>query len=137
MAEGGLSPPHKLSLDLDQSKQSSQWKKWINELQIYFTAAGITDDTRQKALLLYLAGDEVREIYETLNDNFNTFQSAVTCLNGYFLDNPNLTFERFQFYSAHKKQGESSKSYITRLKTLAASCDFENYTTQDAICEKL
>ena len=135
MAEGGLSPPNKLSLDLDQSRQSLQWKKWINELQIYFTAAGITDDARQKALLLYLAGDEVREIYETLNDNFNTFNSAVTCLNGYFLDNPNLTFERFQFYSAHKKPGESSKAYITRLKTLASSCDFENYTTQDAICD--
>ena len=136
MAEGGISPPARLILDVDTAVQSQQWKRWINELKIYFIAAGITDVDRQRALLLYLSGDEIRDIYDTLGDNIKTFQSAVTVLDNYFLDNPNLTFERFQFNSAQKKPNESSKAYITRLKTLALTCDFENYTTPDAIVDQ-
>ena len=68
MADGGLPTPHTLVLDVDSSVQAKQWEEWITEVDMYFVAANIKDKARQRAVLLYLAGKEVRGIYETFQD---------------------------------------------------------------------
>ena len=41
--------------------------------------------------------------------------------------------ERFKFHSAATNSSEGFLSYLTRLKKLARSCNFDNYSTGDAI----
>ena len=40
-----------------------RWKTWVSDFKTYLVANAITDDTRKCALLLYLAGPRVREIF--------------------------------------------------------------------------
>ena len=46
------------------------WKKWLADFEMFTTAAGITDNTRKRALLLYQAGSRGSKI-TTINENAN------------------------------------------------------------------
>ena len=50
------------------STLDQRWKQWLTKFQTYFTASGITDDTQKRAMLLYLAGPAVKNVFETLPD---------------------------------------------------------------------
>ena len=133
---GVITTPHRLHLSIDASQQSQQWTDWIAELELYFTADNITADKRKYALLLYLGGSEIRDIYNTLEDENKTFSSARELLNKYFVDKKNLVFERYQFNSLQQKSEESAKAFLVRLKKVGMSCDFASYTLEDAIIDK-
>ena len=42
------------------------WKKWLTNLENLFVALDIKDEKRQKALLLYYAGNDVSDIFNTV-----------------------------------------------------------------------
>ena len=50
------------------SSLGQRWKQWLTRFKTYITASGITDDTQKRAMLLYLAGLAVQDIFETLSD---------------------------------------------------------------------
>mgnify|MGYP001951249056 CR=1 FL=1 len=106
------------------------------ELELYFLASGITDQSRQKALLLYIGGAELREIHSTLNDTNDSFTEAKKLFDTYFLPKKNLTFERSKFRAAVQLQGESAQAFVTRLRSLAKSCEFDQYSTNSAIIDQ-
>ena len=39
------------------------WKKWLTDFEMFITAAGITNNTRKRAQLLYQVWSCVREIF--------------------------------------------------------------------------
>ena len=47
-------------------------------------------------------------------------------LNAYFKPQSNNAFEIYNFHQAKQKDGESIDTFTTRLKQLAATCDFQN-----------
>ena len=56
--------PHFDPFDIHADSAIAQrWRKWIKCLENLFIAAAITDKKRQRALLLYYAGEEVCEIF--------------------------------------------------------------------------
>ena len=77
MAEAGIPAPRRLILSEEASAQSRQWTEWSKELIIYFEAAGITAGKRKRALLLYLGGEVLRDIYESYEDTEKTFESTL------------------------------------------------------------
>lgn len=135
MAESGIPSPCKLILRDDASAQSQQWEQWLQELTMYFEAANITAGKRKRALLLYLGGEQLRNIYETYEDTDKTFESTQGLLSAHFKQKKNTTFERFKFNGTKLIHGENTLSYITRLKKLAKSCDFDQYSAEDAIVD--
>jgi len=135
MATIDLNPPQPLSLSSNPAT-SQVWEKWIASLSLYFLASNITDKSRQKALLLYLGGEDLREIYSTLDDKGTTFEEAKLVLDLYFLPKKNLTFERSKFRTATPLTGESSQSFITRLRSLANTCEFDKYSKESAIVDQ-
>ena len=136
MAEISLTPPPPLVLDINTTQQQQKYEKWIENLELYFTAAGIIDSKRKKALLLYLGGEDLRTIHHTLEDDSDTYEKAVEELNTYFVVRINLTFERNIFRNVIQQVDESSKSYITRLKEAAQTCNFAEYSTEAAIIDQ-
>jgi len=136
MATIDLTPPQTLTISSNQSSAGQVWAKWIASVELYFLAAGITDKQRQKALLLYLGGDELREIHRTLEDKGTSFDDSKTLLDAYFLPKKNLTFERSKFRSTVQAVGETSQTFLTRLRSLAMSCDFNNYSSDAAIIDQ-
>ena len=84
--------------------------------------------TRKRALLLYSAGEEVSDIFETLPDQGEEkdYAKAVTPLNGYFQLKVNKTREIYMFRNATQNFGESLDSYCIRLRRLAQTCEFDH-----------
>ena len=68
----------------DQSSLSQQWKTWIKWFETYIVATNITDDKQKRAMLLYQAGPDTQDIFETLEDTGEDYNTAKTKFAEYF-----------------------------------------------------
>ena len=110
----------------DPSSLSQRWKTWAKRFKTYLTALNITDDGQKRAILLYQAGEATQEIFETLPDTGTTYDTAIAKLTAYFSLKKNVDFEVFQFRQAKQKEGETVAQFATRLRKLAATCEFDD-----------
>ena len=136
MTDLGLTTPPPLCLSASTSDQQQIWEQWIEVLECYFTAAAIQSGKRRKAVLLYVGGEELRTIHKTLNDEDETYDATKKLFNEHFRSKRNYTFERFKFRRLTPHSDESAIHFITRLKSQALMCNFEEYTPDDAICDQ-
>jgi len=81
-----LPPFPSFSVHEDKVSVGPWWKKWLKRFKIYLAAHDVKDATRKRALLLYSAGEEVSDIFETLPDQGEEkdYVKAVTALNRLF-----------------------------------------------------
>lgn len=110
----------------DRTSIGQRWKTWIKRFETYLLATNITNDGQKRAMLLYQAGTETQEIFETLADTGDDYATAKTKLEDYFLPKKNVTYEIFQFHQAKQQAGEIVEQFATRLRKLAAYCEFDN-----------
>ena len=47
---------------------AARWQTWLSEFEMLLAGSGITNATRKRALLVYLARSRVREIFQHLTD---------------------------------------------------------------------
>ena len=132
MSDLGLTPPAPILLSTSLSDQPHVWENWISTLEFYFEAANIQKSKRKKALLLYIGGEELRRIHKTFNEEYETRNQ----FEEYFHGKINLTFERNTFRCLTPQSDESNVHFITRLKTQSLKCDFNNYSSDHAICDQ-
>ena len=101
------------------------------EKGVYFViASGITDDGRQRALLLHLIGPDTQEIFETLTDQGNTYGESMQALDTHFSVQKNIPFETSKFHQAKQHSQESIEQFITRLRKLSLHCEYDNKTDE-------
>jgi hypothetical protein len=50
----------------DQTSVSQRWKTWTKRFETYLIATNITDDRQKRAMLLYQAGPDTQDIFDTL-----------------------------------------------------------------------
>ena len=79
---------------------AQRWRKWIKRLENLFVAADIKDKTRQSAFLLYYAEEEVCDIFETLPQSGDDFETAKEKLTEYFDPEKNVEYETCNFQQA-------------------------------------
>ena len=57
---------------------SKKWDVWKDDFTLFVVASGITNTDQKKALLLHMAGKEVKEIYRSLKtDTVDTFEEVL------------------------------------------------------------
>ena len=117
-------PPFDPDSDIGASV-APRWKTWVADFKTYLVANAITDNKRKKALLLYLAGPRVREIFRQIPETGeeDAFNTALTKLNEYFEPQKNTLYEVYKFRQAAQGPQETLDQYHTRLRTLGATCD--------------
>ena len=108
------------------SSLSQRWKAWTKRFQTYLAAMNIVNDKQKRALLLYQAGQETQEIFETMSDTGDDYATAQKKLDDYFSPKKNVDFEVFQFRQAVQQKGETVDQFATRLRKIAANCEFHN-----------
>ncbi|XP_065066522.1 uncharacterized protein LOC135692352 [Rhopilema esculentum] len=110
----------------DQSNLAARWKTWIKRFQTFLKAANVSNKTQQRALLLYQAGPEVQDIFETLADTGrdDDMDAAIKSLTEYFAPAQNTDFEIFRFRQAKQQPQETLETFHTRLRKLAQTCLF-------------
>ncbi|CAC5363672.1 unnamed protein product [Mytilus coruscus] len=67
-----------------ESAADQRWKKWTKRLQNLLVGMNIKDKVRQRALLLHYAGEEVNDIFDTLQETGADYDTALTKLTEYF-----------------------------------------------------
>ena len=107
---------------------ATRWNNWISDFEMFIVAAGITDDTRKRALLLYQAGARIREIFKQLPDTGreSDYEIAKDKLKGYFEPQKNNRYEVYRFRQATQDPYETLDQFHTRLRTLSQTCEFNN-----------
>ena len=106
------------TLNLDK-----RWKLWIENLECVMDFEGI-EAGKKKAALLAVGGPKLRELFNTLGNVGETYDTAKAAITAHFVGTKNLTAERYKFFCM-KPQGsnETHDHWITCLK--AAGVDYE------------
>ena len=110
----------------EPSSLSQRWKSWTKRFQTYVAAMNITDDRQKRALLLYQAGPETQEIFETLTDTGDDYKTTQEKLDAYFSPKKNVNYEIFQFRQEVQQPGETVDQFATRLRKIAINCEFHD-----------
>ena len=123
-------------IEVDKTNVGSRWRKWLTRFEFCLTAAGITDDDRKKANLINCAGEQVFDVYESLNvtpraangnDPAETNYAATKrALSEYFSPADNTEYHIYKFRAAKQLSSESVDEFSTRLMKLAEHCNFTN-----------
>ena len=119
--------PYFLECEAYSDNASARWKRWLSRFKNMMVAMNVDDnDARQRALLLHYAGEQVYDIFETLTDTGESddFDKACEKLTEYFSLTKNIEYEVYVFRKEKQEIGETLDTYHTRLRRLAATCDF-------------
>ena len=74
--------------------------------------------SKNKATLLAIGGQKLRELFSTLRPAADLYEAAKTVLPTHFMSKTNLTAERFKFFSTRPiDSDETHDHWITRLRT--------------------
>lgn len=120
-------------------KLGAQWTSWLDEFEAYADSVGlfITDANdankqQRRALLLYTAGKEVRDIFKHLPDTGDPkeYDKAVAALNKHFVLKTNSVFLRHKFRLLRQQTNESVSQYVLRLREAAVGCKFQDVERQ-------
>ena len=136
----------RFNIDDEKTSLGIRWKVWLAEFENLLIALDITNAKRQRALMLYYAGNDVHEIYRSpvnTEDANEDFEPAKKKLTDYFEPKVNITYEIFHFRQT--KQGfsdgkelvsedERIDAFVTRLRKKAKRCSF---TDSDEIKHQL
>ena len=114
-----------------KDSNAQRWTKWISRFNNYLLAVDISDPKRQKAMLLHMVGEELHNIFQTLQVadpgiNETVYDKAKAAFSDYFAPKRNLEFELFIFRQAQQEQNEDLDSFYSRLKRLSVNCQFTN-----------
>ena len=115
----------------ETSTQATRWKKWLSRFRNLLVAMNVKDKPRQQALLLHYAGEATNEIFDTLPDTAagegdDPLEKAVQALTNYFTPKQNREYEIYVFRQAKQESNESISAFHTRLRQLAATCEFDD-----------
>ena len=64
---------------------ASQLEKWKKRFQCYIATSGLSDNKQKQAALLLLIGPPGQEIFDTLSDTGDNYESAIVDLDSYFM----------------------------------------------------
>ena len=132
-------PPPLLSLQCT----AQQWRSWRQLFESYSVLAGMDtlSDERRKATIITVIGLEALELYNTLPfqrpEDCTDLKKVLDLLECHFVGRQNVTFERFQFYSRQQRDGETFEDYVTALRRMARSCEFEKLTPDEVLKDRL
>eukprot|EP00795_Rhopilema_esculentum_P004495 gene4495-20741_t len=125
MAGAGLiQPVPSFDAVSDPANACNAWKRWVSRFEQYLVAADIKDDKRKRALLIYLAGEPVADILNTIPDNGDDYKTALEKLTGHFEPQKNLLHKTYLFRQARQEPNETLGQFHVRLQNLASRCDF-------------
>lgn len=107
----------------------AEWPSWLGRFNNLMRSEDITAPGRKCAKLLHMAGQEVYDLvqtFPTVAGDENEYMKTTKQLTDYFVSKRNKIFERDKFRQARQNAGEPIQLYLTRLRKLAATCDFHN-----------
>ncbi|XP_071124181.1 uncharacterized protein [Mytilus edulis] len=104
----------------------SAGKNGQNDFKNLLVGMNIKDKVRQRALLLHYAGEEVNDIFDTLQETGEDYDTALTKLTEYFAPKKNVEYEIYKFRQAKQETNETMDAFHTKLRQLSVNCEFND-----------
>ena len=106
-----------------------RWKKWTGRFKNLMIAINVTEEARQKVLLLHYAGEEINDIFDTLEPLARKgveteTDAAMKTLTAHFGPKQNREFEVYIFRQAKQTKSEEIAVFLICLRQMAAICEF-------------
>ena len=109
---------------------TEEWTEYIERLEFYFAANGITDGTKQRAVLLSCCGPStfrlMRSIVLPTPLTDFSFKELVAKMKAHREPKPSVIVQRYQFNSRQRATSETVAEYVAALRKLAEHCNFGN-----------
>ena len=107
------------------------WDKYIRRFEILLRIQRNLTEEQQLDLLLYVGGDDVLDLYDTLlqvgtTDKYTKYQEFVKAVKDKFTPTTNMVVNRMAFRQAMQEPEENIENFIKRLREQAKFCNFEN-----------
>ena len=113
--------------EFDGSKDSD-WQQYVERMEYFFAANGITDATKKRAVFLSVIGactyKTLRNILSPAKPGEKEYSELVDKLSKHFRPAPSEIVERFKFHSRSRKPGESVATFVAELRSYAEFCNF-------------
>ena len=105
-----------LDSDMDPTLVGSRFRKHV---ETFTLAINIKDTARKRALFLHCAGPKVQDIFDTVEDTSEDFETTADKLMEYFEQRKHHLFDIYQFRQLTQEKEESYGDFATRLKQAA------------------
>lgn len=125
---------------------AAEWEKWKRQLECYFNASGIIDQSDKLAKLLYLGGPDLQELYDNLPDAKRVplvvaepphYDVAIEALNDHFEPKRMTAYERYLFRQMTQKPSERLSDFALRLRIQAKRCGFSPEHFEEMIVDQI
>lgn len=112
------------------NSQVDNWDNYLDRLKYCFEANDINTDTDKKANFFTVCGAQVFETCLALitpkKSSDVTFSEVETVLTKHYSPKPNEISMSYKFYKRDQRQGERASEYITELRKISSSCNFND-----------
>ena len=113
--------------EFDSSRE--EWAQYEERLGHFFSANGIDEEERKRAVLLTVMGPATYKLLSNLmvpkKQGEVNYCDLVEALADYFNSVPSEIVQHFKFNSQLHRQGESVATFVAEMRALATTCKFD------------
>lgn len=117
-----------------------EWPQYVERVDHFFAANGITDADKKKSAFLAVIGPAtytlVRNLVSPAKPGEKSYDELVKALKDHFHPTPSETVQRSRFHSRIRKPGETVATFVSELRSLAEFCNFGT-SLEDMIRDRL
>ncbi|CAB0040099.1 unnamed protein product [Trichogramma brassicae] len=121
----------KIKLEYELGKDD--WETFVERLELFFFANGITEKKKQAAILLTRVSADTYKLAKNLCHpkllKDQEFETVKKLLSDHLCPKPSETMERCKFYASKQGPTENLSDFVARLKELSLHCNFEKIET--------
>lgn len=122
----GLPPFAPFDAHKDWSAVGQRWHKWVKRFNNLLINLQKFDLKVRRGLLLAYVREETNDIFDSLFETRDKYETAMTKLNKYLEPSNNTDMAIFEFREMKQKWGEPINEIYRLLKEEAALCEFSN-----------
>ncbi|XP_055645630.1 uncharacterized protein LOC129782523 [Toxorhynchites rutilus septentrionalis] len=133
-------------INIEDNQQATEWAKWKRQLECYFSACNITDQSEKLAKLLFLGGPDLQELHDNLPEAKRVrlvlseppyYDTAVAAFDTHFEPKRMVAYERYVFRQMAQKPSERLSDFTLRLRIQAKRCDFLPNVLEEMIIDQI
>ena len=112
--------------EFDGTKED--WPLYVERLEHFLAANGISDGEKKRAVLLSVIGAPtykiLRSVVSPSKPGEKTYANLIDSLSQHYKPKPSEIVEQFKFRSRVRKPGESVATFVGELRALSEFCNF-------------
>jgi len=116
------------SLDKFEINGSEPFEVYIERVDLFCLANGITDEKKKAVFLSSIGVDAyklIRNLCTPANPATKSYDDLKKLLKDHLQPEPNVILERFKFNSRNRSEGEKVADYVAELRNLSRNCKFD------------